>query len=124
MNESKVVSLRQKDEIDDPLTDSLRCGAKRLVQQAVEAEFAAFLAAHAELAKNCHELIAAAHLLLQGFQRVLAQRRQLRLAHRVLHPKQQAVIGMARKCAREGESLGKDRSDRRTIDSNRSRDPG
>jgi putative transposase len=49
MNESKVVSLRQKDEIDDPLTDILRCGAKRLVQQAVEAEFAAFLAAHAEL---------------------------------------------------------------------------
>jgi putative transposase len=49
MNENKVVSLRQKDEIDDPLTDILRCGAKRLVQQAVEAEFAAFLAAHAEL---------------------------------------------------------------------------
>ncbi len=49
MNESKVVSLRQKDEIDDPLTDILRCGAKRLVQQAVEAEFAAFLAVHAEL---------------------------------------------------------------------------
>lgn len=49
MNESKAVSLRQKDEIDDPLTDILRCGAKRLVQQAVEAEFAAFLAAHAEL---------------------------------------------------------------------------
>lgn len=49
MNENKVVSLRQKDEIDDPLTDILRCGAKRLVQQAVEAEFAAFLAAHADL---------------------------------------------------------------------------
>jgi hypothetical protein len=49
MNESKVVSLRQKDEIDDPLTDILRSGAKRLVQQAVEAEFTAVLAAHAEL---------------------------------------------------------------------------
>jgi hypothetical protein len=49
MNENKVVSLRQKDEIDDPLTDILRSGAKRLVQQAVEAEFAAFLAAHADL---------------------------------------------------------------------------
>ena len=49
MTESKVVSLRLKDAIDDPLTDILRCGAKRLVQQAVEAEFAAFLAAHAEL---------------------------------------------------------------------------
>ena len=50
MNESKIVSLRQKDEIDDPLTDILRAGARRLVQQAVEAEFATFLAAHAELA--------------------------------------------------------------------------
>jgi putative transposase len=49
MNESNVVSLRQKDVIDDPLTDILRSGAKRLVQQAVEAEFAAFLAAHADL---------------------------------------------------------------------------
>jgi transposase-like protein len=49
MNENKVVSLRQKDEIDDPLTDILRSGAKRLVQQAVEAEFTAFLAAHADL---------------------------------------------------------------------------
>lgn len=49
MNESKVLSLRQKDEIDDPLTDILRAGAKRLVQQAVDAEFAAFLAAYAEL---------------------------------------------------------------------------
>lgn len=48
MNENKVVSLRQKDEIEDPLTDILRAGAKRLVQQAVEAEFAAFLAVHAD----------------------------------------------------------------------------
>ena len=44
MNENGVVPLRQPDEIDDPLTEILRCGAKRLVQQAVEAEFAAFLA--------------------------------------------------------------------------------
>jgi transposase-like protein len=49
MNESKIVSLRQKDEIDDPLTEILRSGAKRLIEQAVEAEFAAFLAAHADL---------------------------------------------------------------------------
>jgi transposase-like protein len=49
MNENKVVSLRQKDEIDDPLTDILRSGARRLVQQAVEAEFASFLDAHAGL---------------------------------------------------------------------------
>jgi putative transposase len=49
MTENKVVALRQKDEIDDPLTDILRSGAKRLIEQAVEAEFAAFLAAHADL---------------------------------------------------------------------------
>jgi hypothetical protein len=40
MDENRVVPLRQPDEIDDPLTEILRSGAKRLVQQAVEAEFA------------------------------------------------------------------------------------
>ena len=49
MNENRVVPLRQPGEIDDPLTEILRCGAKRLVQQAVEAEFAAFLARHTDL---------------------------------------------------------------------------
>ena len=49
MNENRVFALRQPDEIDDPLTEILRSGAKRLVQQAVEAEFAAFLARHADL---------------------------------------------------------------------------
>ena len=39
MNENRVVSLRQKDEIDDPLTEILRAGARRLITQAVEAEF-------------------------------------------------------------------------------------
>ena len=49
MHENRVVPLRQPDEIDDPLTEILRSGAKRLVQQAVEAEFAAFLTKHAAL---------------------------------------------------------------------------
>ena len=49
MDENRVVPLRQPDEIDDPLTEILRSGAKRLVQQAVEAEFASFLARHADL---------------------------------------------------------------------------
>ena len=49
MFENKVVPLRQKDEIDDPLTEILRAGAKRLIEQAVEAEFAAFLGSHADL---------------------------------------------------------------------------
>ena len=49
MDENRVVPLRQPDEIDDPLTEILRSGAKRLIQQAVEAEFAAFLAGQAAL---------------------------------------------------------------------------
>ncbi len=40
-----VVSLRQPDEIDDPLTAVLRSGARRLLAQAIEAEAEAFLAA-------------------------------------------------------------------------------
>ncbi len=34
MNENSVVSLRQKDEIDDPLTEILRAGARKLIVQA------------------------------------------------------------------------------------------
>jgi putative transposase len=49
MNENGVVALRQEGEIDDPLTEILRAGAKRLIAQAVEAEFEAFLDAHADL---------------------------------------------------------------------------
>jgi putative transposase len=49
MSEDKVVCLRQPDAIDDPLTEILRSGAKRLIAQAVEAEFAAFLGSHADL---------------------------------------------------------------------------
>ena len=41
---STVVSLRQPDEIDDPLTAVLRSGARRLLAQAIEAEAEAFLA--------------------------------------------------------------------------------
>ncbi len=40
-----VVSLRQPDTIDDPLTAILRSGARRLLAQAIEAEAEAFLAA-------------------------------------------------------------------------------
>lgn len=49
MNENRVVALRQKDEISDPLTEILRAGARQLIAQAVEAEFAAFLATNADL---------------------------------------------------------------------------
>lgn len=49
MSDHNVVSYRQKDEIDDPLTEILRAGARRLIAQAVEAEFETFLASYAEL---------------------------------------------------------------------------
>ena len=49
MDENRVVSLRQKGAIDDPLTEILRAGARRLIAQAVEAEFVTFLASNAEL---------------------------------------------------------------------------
>ena len=49
MNENSVVSLRQKDEIDDPLTEILRAGASKLIVQAVEIEFDTFLALNARL---------------------------------------------------------------------------
>jgi len=49
MDENRVVSLPQKGAIDDPLTEILRAGARRLIAQAVEAEFETFLAANAEL---------------------------------------------------------------------------
>jgi transposase-like protein len=49
MKENNVVSLRRKDEIDDPLTEILRSGARRLIAQAVEAEFETFLASTADL---------------------------------------------------------------------------
>ena len=40
---SSIVSLRQPDTIDDPLTAVLRSGARRLLAQAIEAEANAFL---------------------------------------------------------------------------------
>ncbi len=41
---STVVSLRQPDSVEDPLTAVLRSGARRLLAQAIEAEADAFLA--------------------------------------------------------------------------------
>jgi putative transposase len=43
-SDTRVVPLRQPDEVDDPLTAVLRNGARRLLAQAVEAEAEAFLA--------------------------------------------------------------------------------
>ena len=41
---SNVVRLRHPDDIDDPLTNVLRAGARRLLVQAVDLEVEAFLA--------------------------------------------------------------------------------
>ena len=50
MNEnSSIIHFRQPDEIDDPLTALLRSGARRLLEQAIEAEVEAFLASRKEL---------------------------------------------------------------------------
>ena len=47
--DSNVVRLRQPDEIDDPLTDALRAGARQLLAQAVELEAEAFLSGMRDL---------------------------------------------------------------------------
>src|SRR5207253_8925620 len=45
MNEtSNIVALRQPDDVDDPLTNILRAGARPLLAQAVEIEVETFLA--------------------------------------------------------------------------------
>jgi transposase-like protein len=49
LSDNRIIPCRQKDEIDDPLTEILRAGARRLIAQAVEAEFETFLASNAGL---------------------------------------------------------------------------
>src|SRR4029079_15386271 len=50
MNEtSNIVALRQPDDIDDPLTNILRAGARQLLAQAVEIEVETFLATEKDL---------------------------------------------------------------------------
>src|SRR5215207_7008720 len=46
--------------------------------------------------RDGEEELAAARLLLQGFERALAKQRQLHLAHRALHAEQKAIVGVAR----------------------------
>ena len=49
MPNDNVTKLIQPGSFDDPLTDVLRHGARALLTQAVEAEFAEFHAKHADL---------------------------------------------------------------------------
>ncbi len=48
MNEDTVVRFQKPGTPRDALTELLRAGAQRLISQAVRAELAGFLAAHAE----------------------------------------------------------------------------
>ena len=47
--DSSIIRFPQPDAIDDPLTALLRSGARRLLEQAIEAEVEAFLASRQEL---------------------------------------------------------------------------
>ena len=49
MLDDTVVALRQPGNVEDPLTDLLRAGARQLLAQAVEAEVADMLGAHDHL---------------------------------------------------------------------------
>ncbi len=49
MRDDTVVALRQPGDFEDLLTDVLRQGARKFLAQAVEAEVANFLSAHADL---------------------------------------------------------------------------
>ncbi len=56
MREDTVVQLRQPETFsEDPLTEVLRLGARRLLAQAVEMEVAAFVEMHADLTDNTKE---------------------------------------------------------------------
>ncbi len=48
MSKDNVVSLQSPEGVEDPLTELLRAGAKRLIQQAIEAELAELLAQYGE----------------------------------------------------------------------------
>jgi putative transposase len=50
MSKGNVVEFKKPAGVDDPVTEVLRQGARKLLAQAIEAEVEAFLAEHAELA--------------------------------------------------------------------------
>ena len=84
MSDSTVVSLRQPDTVDDPLTAVLRSGARRLLAKAIEAEADAFLAAmkSAQLPDGRDRLVRHCHgpepLVQTGVGPVAVQRVRLR----------------------------------------------
>ena len=61
MTENRVVALRQKGAIDDPLTEILGTGARRLIAQAVEAEFETASTAELVLADGRRRVVRHGH---------------------------------------------------------------
>ena len=59
MLDDTVVALRQAGNVEDPLTDLLRAGARQLLAQAVEAEVADMLSAHDHLRTEDGRLLSA-----------------------------------------------------------------
>lgn len=65
MTKATITSLpNPSGSVADPLTEILRAGARRLIEQAIEAELAALLVAHAgEVTKEVHcRLVRHGHL--------------------------------------------------------------
>lgn len=52
MKKSNVIDLLSREENADPLTDLIRQGARRLIQQAIEAELAGYIDAFSERKLN------------------------------------------------------------------------
>ena len=52
MKKSNVIDLSSREENADPLTDLIRQGARKLIEQAIEAELAAYLETFSERKLN------------------------------------------------------------------------
>lgn len=48
MSQDNVIAFNKPERIEDPLTELLRTGAQKLIQQAVEAELGTLMATYAE----------------------------------------------------------------------------
>ena len=107
MNEdSSIVRFRQPDAIDDPLTALLRSGARQLLEQAIEAEVAAFLAARKDLklADGRDRLVRHGHgperMIQTGIGAIEVQRVKIRDRAPVV--RLASGSGSARRCCRAG----------------------
>ncbi len=48
MNNDNVITLSDREKVADPLTELLRSGARKLIEQAIESELSALLDEHAD----------------------------------------------------------------------------